>query len=505
MTGDSALTSSDSAVSSNGPVSTTAGAMTSNGAVSSASATRGQAASSGHPGPGGSAGRQVHLFAFLKPPGEYLAAWRHPGANPAAGTDLAHVASLAGRAEAALFDAVFFADLVGVPLVGEEVLSRVSVVTDSFEPTTLLAALSTVTSRIGLVATASTTYNEPYHLARTFASLDHLSGGRAGWNLVTSLNDGEAQNFGLAAHVDHAERYARAHEFFDVAAGLWDSFDDDAFARDQPSGVYFDPARLHQLNHAGPHLRVAGPLNIARPPQGRPVIVQAGASPEGRDLAARVAEVLFTRQPSLAAAQAFYKEMKSRAAGHGRDPAELLILPGLSAITGRTRAEAEDKAALLRTLLHPAVALSHLQYWLGGFDLSGYPFDGPLPALPPSNQSRSAQQSLYETARAQNLTIRQLAQRVTDDAGTLVGTGADIADHIEDWFTGRGADGFNVIFPYLPGTLDDFAGLVIPELQRRGLFRTSYTHATLRGHLGLPRPASRWSPRAPSPDRPASE
>jgi len=435
--------------------------------------------------------RQLHLFAFLKPPGEYLAAWRHPDANPGAGTDFRHVASLAAAAEKALFDAVFFADLVGVPLVGEEVLSRVSVVNDSFEPTTLLAALSTVTTHIGLVATASTTYNEPYHLARAFASIDHLSGGRAGWNLVTSLNDGEARNFGLAAHVGHADRYARAGEFFDVAAGLWDSFDDDAFVHDQAAGVYFDPARVHRLDHSGRHLRVAGPLNIARPPQGRPVIVQAGASPEGRDLAARVAEVIFTHQPSLAAAQSFYAEMKSRAAAHGRDPAHLLILPGLSAIVGRSPAEAEDKAAVLRTLLHPAVALSHLQYWLGGFDLSGYPFDGPLPSLPDSNQSRSAQRSLYETARAENLSIRQLAQRVTDDAGTLVGTPDDIADHIEEWFTGGAADGFNVAFPYLPGTLDDFAGLVIPELQRRGRFRTSYQGRTLRGHLGLPRPASR--------------
>jgi N-acetyl-S-(2-succino)cysteine monooxygenase len=441
----------------------------------------------------GTGQRQLHLFAFLKPPGEYLAAWRHPDANPGAGTDLRHVASLVRTAEAALFDAVFFADLVGVPLVGEEVLSRVSVVNDSFEPTTLLAALSTVTTHIGLVATASTTYNEPYHLARTFASLDHLSGGRAGWNLVTSLNDGEARNFGLAEHVGHGERYARAGEFFDVVAGLWDSFDDDAFARDQVSGVYFDPAAIHRLDHSGPHLRVAGPLNIARPPQGRPVIVQAGASDEGRDLAARVAEVIFTHQPSLAAAQDFYREMKQRAAAHGRDPDHLKILPGLSAIVAASRAEAQDKADRLRALLHPAVALSHLQYWLGGFDLSGYPFDGPLPELPPSNQSRSAQRNVYEVARAGNLTIRQLAQRVTDDAGTLVGTAGDIADHIEEWFNGRGADGFNVVFPYLPGTLDDFAALVIPELRRRGLFRTSYAGRTLRSHLGLPRPASRYA------------
>ncbi|MGD0699259.1 MAG: NtaA/DmoA family FMN-dependent monooxygenase [Trebonia sp.] len=331
------------------------------------------------------------------------------------------------------------------------------------------------------------------HDRQSIKLADCWPGGRAGWNLVTSLNDGEARNFGLAAHVGHAERYARAGEFFDVVAGLWDSFDDDAFTRDQSSGVYFDPAAIHRLDHSGLHLRVAGPLNIARPPQGRPVIVQAGASNEGRDLAARVAEVIFTHQPSLAAAQQFYREMKERAAGHGRDPDHLKILPGLAAIVGTSRAEAEDKADRLRSLLHPAVALSHLQYWLGGFDLSGYPFDGPLPELPDSNQSLGAQRNLYEVARAGDLTIRQLAQRVTDDAGTLTGTAADIADHIEEWFAGRGADGFNVVFPYLPGTLDDFARLVIPELRRRGLFRTAYTGRTLRSHLGLPRPASRWA------------
>jgi FMN-dependent oxidoreductase (nitrilotriacetate monooxygenase family) len=436
---------------------------------------------------------QVHLNAFLKPPGEYLAAWRHPEATPNAGVNLAHVVSLVHTAEAACFDAVFLADLVGIPLVDQEVLSRVSVVNDSFEPTTLLAALSTVTTRIGLIATASTTYNEPYHLARTFASLDHLSHGRAGWNLVTSLNDGEAQNFGLEAHLDHATRYERAAEFFDVVSGLWDSFEDDAVPRHQTSGIYFHPEKLHRLDHRGRYLKVAGPLNIARPPQGRPVVVQAGSSEAGKDLASRVADVIFTHHPYLEAGRAFYKELKDRARDHGRDPDSLKILPGLSTIVGQTDAEAKEKLDRLRGLLHPAVALSHLAYWLGGFDLSGYPLDGPLPELPLSNQSESAQHRIYELARRDNLTIRQLAQQITDEAGSIVGTPDRVADHVQTWFQEEAADGFNVIFSYLPGALEDFANGVIPELRRRGLFRTAYEHRTLRGHLELPRPESRWA------------
>ncbi|MBN9756504.1 Nitrilotriacetate monooxygenase component A [Pseudonocardia sp. Ae406_Ps2] len=435
----------------------------------------------------------IHLNAFLKPPGEYLAAWRHPDSPADGGVNIAHVRSLARTAEAARFDAVFLADLVGVPLADADVLSRVSVVNDSFEPTTLLAALSAVTTHIGLVATASTTYNEPYHLARTFASLDHLSGGRAGWNLVTSLNDGEARNFGLDAHVPHEQRYARAEEYVDVVRGLWDSFDDDAFLHDQASGRYFRPEALHRLDHRGAHLAVAGPLNIARPPQGHPVIVQAGASEAGKALASRVADVIFTSPADAAAGRAFRDEIRERAAAHGRDPDHVKILPALSTITGRSRAEAEEKAARMRALLHPRVALEDLGYWLGGVDLTAYPLDGPLPELPPSNQSRSTQARVLERARADGLTIRQLAQQVADDDRTLVGTGTDIADHIEEWVRAGAADGFNVIFPYLPGTLDDFASLVVPELQRRGLHRTEYRGRTLRDHLGLPRPATHRS------------
>ncbi|SBW22745.1 LLM class flavin-dependent oxidoreductase [Protofrankia symbiont of Coriaria ruscifolia] len=437
--------------------------------------------------------RQLHLNAFLKPPGEFLAAWRHPNAVPDAGVNIRHLIELARTAERAHFDALFFADLVGVPFADQEVLRRVSVVNDSFEPTTLLAALSTATTRIGLIATASTTYNEPYHLARTFASLDHLSRGRAGWNLVTSLNDAEARNFGLAEHVEHEERYRRAAEFHEVVTGLWDSFDDDAFRYDQTSGIYFDDDKLHRLDHRGRYFSVTGPLNIPRSPQGRPVVVQAGSSETGRSLAAAVADVVFTQHPDAAAARAFYVDIKARAAAAGRDPDHVVVLPALSTIVGRTLTEAEDKADRLYALLDPRVALADLAYWLGGVDLSAYPLDGPLPQLPLSNQSRSAQRLIVERARARNLTIRELARGLARDDRTIVSTPEGVADHIQEWFETQAADGFNVIFPYLPETLDDFANLVIPHLQRRGLFRTSYQGRTLRENLGLPRPASRYA------------
>nr|WP_237703124.1 NtaA/DmoA family FMN-dependent monooxygenase [Candidatus Protofrankia datiscae] len=316
-----------------------------------------------------------------------MAAWRHPGAVPDAGVNIRHLIDLARTAERARFDALFFADLVGVPFADQEVLRRVSVVNDSFEPTTLLAALATATSRIGLIATASTTYNEPYHLARTFASLDHLSRGRAGWNLVTSLNDAEARNFGLPEHVEHAERYWRAAEFHQVVTGLWDSFDDDAFRHDQASGIYFDDDKVHRLDYRGRYFSVTGPLNVPRPPQGRPVIVQAGSSEAGRSLAAAVADVVFTHHPDSAAARAFYTEIKARAAAAGRNPEHVLVLPALSTIVGRTLTEAEDKAERLYVLLDPRVALADLAYWLGGVDLSTYPLDGPLPQLPPRTRA----------------------------------------------------------------------------------------------------------------------
>lgn len=435
--------------------------------------------------------RQLHLNAFLKPGGEYLAGWRHPDAPAAAGVDFRFVADLVRRLEAAKFDSVFLPDLVGVPDAPPGVLERVAVVNDSFEPTTLLAALSAITSRIGLVATASTSYSEPYTVARTFASLDHLSHGRAGWNVVTSLNDAEARNFGLEAHLAHADRYRRAGEFVDVVAGLWDSWGDDAFVHDVDGGTYFRAHGLHRLDHAGKFFRVAGPLNIPRAPQGHPVIAQAGSSGPGQSLAARIGELVFTRAVPLEDARATYRDIKAQAAAFGRDPDALLVLPELSAVIAPTRAEAEDRLAALRDLLHPRVALADLEYWLGGIDLAGLPLDGPLPPPPTTNASIGAQQEIYRQAVRDGLTIGDLVRLIADGDGAIVGTALDVADHIEEWFTTGAADGFNVSFPWLPTTLTDFTELVVPELQRRGLFRTDYEGRTLRDHLGLARPAQR--------------
>ncbi|GAB3834211.1 LLM class flavin-dependent oxidoreductase [Dactylosporangium cerinum] len=434
--------------------------------------------------------RQLHLNGFLKGAGEYHAGWRVPGNPPDAGVNFPFLAEQVRRLEAATFDSVFLPDLLGVPDDPPEVTERVAWSNDTLEPTTVLAALSAVTSRIGLVATASTSYHQPYTVARVFASLDHLSKGRAGWNVVTSLNDAEARNFGLGTHLPHAVRYRRAEEFFDVVAGLWDSFDDDAVWADQTTGRFFDPAKLHWLHHHGEFFDVAGPLNIRRPPQGRPVIAQAGSSSPGRALAARIADVVFTRALPLIDAQAYYASVKDQAAGFGRDPDQVLVLPELATVVAPTRAEAEDRFAVVRDLLDPRVALADVAYW-AGVDLGGLPLDAPLPPLPAgSNRSAGAQAEIYAQAERDSLTIGDLVRIVADGDGAIIGTPVDVADHIEEHFTQGAADGFNVSFPWQPETLVDFTELVVPELRRRGLFRTAYTGATLREHLGLDRPPS---------------
>lgn len=435
--------------------------------------------------------RRLHLNALFHPSGEHLAGWRHPESPADAATDFRYLRELVQRLEAARFDALFIADLVGIPDSKPEVLERVAVVNDGFEPITVLAALATVTSRIGLIATASSSYSEPYTLARAFASLDHLSKGRAGWNLVTSLNDSEARNFGLDDHPLHGDRYARAEEFSDVVAGLWDSWGDDAFVRDAATGRYFDPERLQGRPHAGEHFRVAGPLNIPRPPQGHPVIAQAGASEAGRALAARIGEVIFSGARDLASALEYTRDLKARAVAFGRSADDLLVFPGLTPIAAPTRAEAEDQVAALDDLLHPIVALGDLEYWLGGVDLTRYDLDGPLPELPVSNKSVSTQAQIYQEARRRNLSIRDFAREAGRSDRILAGTPVEIADHIEEWFTAGAADGFNVVFPTLPRPLHSFVDLVVPELQRRGLFRTEYEGATLRENLGLRRPVPR--------------
>ncbi|OXI93095.1 MULTISPECIES: LLM class flavin-dependent oxidoreductase [Burkholderia] len=433
----------------------------------------------------------LHLGAFLYPTGHHIAAWRHPGSQADAGVDFRHYVRLAQAAEAAKFDLVFLADGVGTRGDDVEFLSRTAhSYIAQFEPLTLLSALAAVTERIGLVGTASTSFNEPFHIARKFASLDHISGGRAGWNLVTSSSEHEARNFNRDAHFDHAERYARAEEFADVVRGLWDSWDDDAFVRDRAAGRFFDPSKRHVLDHRGRFFQVRGPLNVARPPQGHPVVVQAGSSPAGTRLAARTAEVIFTAQQTLDDAVAFYADVKGQLAAFGRDPDSLKIMPGVFPVVGRTESEAKEKFDALQSLIDPTVGLALVSGLTGGFDLSAYPLDGPIPPLPETNASKSRQALTIELARRENLTIRELYLRVAGARGhwQLVGTPEQIVDQLEERFVRYGADGYNVMAPTLPGGLDDFIALVLPELRRRGLFRRDYAGHTLREHLGLRRP-----------------
>lgn len=367
---------------------------------------------------------------------------------------------------------------------------------EQFEPLTLLAALSVVTEHIGLIATSTTSYNVPYHVARKYASLDHLSGGRAGWNLVTSDNAAEAQNFGRDEHLGHAERYSRAREFHAVVTGLWDSWQDDAFVRDKSSGQYYDPAKLHVLDHQGEHFRVKGPLNVARPPQGYPVIVQAGSSEAGRELAAQTAEVVFTAQTSLASAQAFYADLKGRLARYGRGADSLKVMPGVFVVVGQSESEAREKYESFQQWVEPEVGVALLGRMLGNFDLSQYPLDGPLPALPLTESGQQSRQKLLvELAGKDNLSLAELGRKIAGGRGhySLIGTPAQIADELQGWFEEGAADGFNVLVPHLPGGLQDFAGAVVPELQRRGLFRTEYEGKTLRENLGLARPKNQFA------------
>ncbi|GCF07030.1 LLM class flavin-dependent oxidoreductase [Dictyobacter arantiisoli] len=438
---------------------------------------------------------QLKLGAFLMNTGHHVAAWRHPDAWAESGLEFAHYRQLAQTAERARFDMVFLADGVAVRRDQSlDALSRSGQIVH-FEPLTLLSALSTVTEHIGLVATASTTYNEPYHIARKFASLDYLSGGRAGWNVVTSASEAEAHNFNREHHMEHALRYERAREFLKVVTGLWDSWDDDAFIRDKESGVYVDPDKIHVLNHQGKHFGVRGPLNVARPIQGYPVIVQAGASEDGRDFAASTAEVIFTAQQTLVEAQAFYADIKGHLAKYGRTPEQVKIMPGVFPVIGRSETEAKEKYDQLQELIHPTVGLTLLSGLVGGFDLSSYPLDGPLPDIPETNLQKSRLQLVTDLARRDNLTIRQLYQAIAGARGhrTIWGTPEQIADQLEEWFVQDAADGFNIMPPYLPAGLDEFVELVVPILQRRGLFRTEYEGRTLRENLGLTRPANQYN------------
>jgi FMN-dependent oxidoreductase (nitrilotriacetate monooxygenase family) len=438
---------------------------------------------------------QLALAAFFHPTGHHVASWLHPESQIDAGTNFRHYVRLAQTAERAKFDFIFLADAVAVRDGNLNALRRWPQYMAYFEPITLLSALAAVTEHIGLVSTATTSYNEPYHVARRYASLDHISGGRAGWNVVTSGNLSEAWNFGREAHYEHGDRYERAREFIDVVKGLWDSWDDDALVRDRSSAIYFDPEKLHVLNHKGEHFSVRGPLNVARPPQGYPVIVQAGSSETGKEFAAEYAEVIFTMAQTVEKAKAFYDDVKGRMAKFGRDPKHLKIMAGFNPVIGATESEAEEKHQFLQSKIHPEVGLELLSAAVGGFDLSRYPLDGPLPDIPGSKGSQGHFKQVMDMARIEGLTIRQIYMRYAGARGnrTVTGTPGKIADEMEDWFLNEAIDGFLIQPPYLPGGLDEFVAAVIPELQRRGIFRRRYSGRTLRENLGLPKPVSRYA------------
>ncbi|MDQ1195367.1 LLM class flavin-dependent oxidoreductase [Agrobacterium sp. SORGH_AS 787] len=426
--------------------------------------------------------RQIHLGLFLQGAGHHVSGWRHPKAE-AGSENFDLLRRVTQAAEQAKFDMVFLADgLTSGVDAHPSTIAR-------FEPLTLLAALALVTDKIGLAATSSTTYGEPYHTARAFSSIDHLSHGRAAWNIVTTSYARTANNFSKS-HPEHDERYAVAEEFVDVVRGLWDSWDDDAFIKDKQNGIYADPNKVHVLDHKGKYYSVKGPLNIPRSPQGHPILIQAGSSGPGQDLAARTADVVFTAQQSLAEAQAFYKSLKSRVEKFGRPADAVAVMPGFLPVIGRTSKEAAEKLAELDQWTELKSAMPLLEERIG-YSLADYDPDGPLPDLPISDQLRSRAELLTALARRENLTIRQLALRVAAGRGhhIVLGTPVEVADRMQEWFETRAADGFNVMPPFFPEGLEDFTQLVVPILQERGLFRTEYTGSTLRDHLGLVRPA----------------
>lgn len=443
--------------------------------------------------------RELHLNLFIHGRGHHETAWRHPASSRRALSDLAYYRDLALAAEAAKLDSIFFADALAL---GEEVAHAAR---GELEPLTLLGALAALTERIGLIATASTTYNEPYNLARQFASLDHLSGGRVGWNIVTSWAPGAAANFGQDTQVGIDQRYARAHDFVEAVSRLWDSWAADAIVDDRDSGIYALPERVRRAEHRGSHFSVAGALNIPRSPQGRPVFVQAGASTDGRAFAARYAEAIFTAHLSKESAIAFYADVKTQARTLGRGPDQIVILPGLSAAIGSTEAEAKRVWEELNELSHPSVGLARLSGRFGGHDFSHLKLDQVLsvedfPDPAQVQASRSRAQSITALVARERPTLRGLLHSLAGARGhfTATGTPEQIAGIIEDWFTSGAADGFNVMPPILPAQFEIFANEVIPLLRKRGLFRSEYRDATLRDRLGLDPVPSRFDVAEPT-------
>ena len=435
--------------------------------------------------------RKLHLNAFMRPATIHTGGWRYPGSYADANFNLHHITQFIKKLEQGRFDTFFMADHLAVLNMPMEALKR-SATPTSFEPMTLLSALAMVTKNIGLIATSSTTFDMPYHVARRFASLDHISGGRSGWNIVTTANPDASKNFGIDVQMEHDERYRRAREFYSVVIGLWNSWADDAFIRNQKTGEFFDSKKMHILNHDGKYLKSQGPLNIARPVQGRPVIVQAGASQAGRQLAAETAEGVFTSQPTINQAREFYSDLKSRMIKIGRTPNQMHILPACMVIIGETAEEAQERREILDSLVHFESAIASLSIALGT-DASRFDPDAPLPNIPETNAGKSSRHKAIRIAKEEGLTVRQIAQRIGGHSSlTLMGHPEFIADQMQEWFETEACDGFTIQFPYLPPGLDDFVDKLIPILQNRGLFREEYEGTTLRENLGLQIPKNQF-------------
>lgn len=428
---------------------------------------------------------------FYNPQGDHRMSWRHPGAPGHEIFGLDYYRRLVLEAERARIDAVFVADHLGIWDTTPSGVAHYA--NPRLEPITLVAALAATTTAIGFVVTASTSYSEPYNIARMFASLDHVSQGRIGWNVVTSALDEEARNFGLDGNIEHARRYGRAAEFLDVTKALWDSWDDDAVLIDKGSGTFADPAKIHYLHHAGAHFRVKGPLNVPRPPQGHPLLVQAGSSEAGRELAARYADIQFAAVKSTEQGLAYRADMNERLARHGRTPDSFRLMAGILPVVASSRDEAAEKQAAMEALMLDQVGIDLLSNW-AGVDLSSFPLDGPIPELPDLETYdgwRTWLKIVQDEANA-GLSIRQLARRIanTGSMPLVAGTPVQIADRMEEWFAAGAVDGYNLMFPLLPDDWSDFMQRVVPELQRRGLHQHEYQSGTLRSRLGLARPAN---------------